>query len=137
MLHEVIDYGEKHLTAAVYPERPNVFKSEDGSIPGYVGMELMAQAIAALVGLNAYLAGERGECPRIGLLLGARSCRVNCGQLPKEGMLSVRVDEVMMQEPIGVFDASVSAGGAILVEGQIKTIQPANLDELSRIAGKK
>lgn len=74
LLDTLVERGEEHLVAAVTPRRDDLFATADG-IPGWVGIEWLAQAVAAWSGGRAKAAGGT---PRIGFLLGGRryDCRV-------------------------------------------------------------
>jgi predicted hotdog family 3-hydroxylacyl-ACP dehydratase/3-hydroxymyristoyl/3-hydroxydecanoyl-(acyl carrier protein) dehydratase len=58
-----------------------LFRSADGGLPAWAGLEPMAQAIAALGGLRAR---ERGEKPRVGFLLGCRRLEIRIDHLDPE-----------------------------------------------------
>lgn len=68
LLDTLLEVGDEHLHAEVTPRRGDLFASSDG-IPGWVGLEWLAQAIAAWAGVQAV---NHGETPQIGFLLGTR-----------------------------------------------------------------
>lgn len=71
LLDDVLEADEEHLVAEVTPRDDDLFAAAEG-IPGWVGIEWMAQAIAAWSGQRAISAGG---APRLGFLLGTRRYR--------------------------------------------------------------
>jgi predicted hotdog family 3-hydroxylacyl-ACP dehydratase len=104
----------------------------DAGVPVHVAIEYMAQACAAFVGLEAHTAGGR---PRIGLLLGTRDFRAERAWLSDGEVLEVSVALVFRDEQMGVFDASVSSGGAPVCRAQLTVVQPEDLAAVLSQAG--
>src|SRR3954462_8869344 len=71
LLDSIDDYGNDWLRASVTTRPATAFATEAG-IPGWVGIEYMAQAASAFGGIEQV---QRGERPSIGLLIGARYYR--------------------------------------------------------------
>ncbi|MGM0858243.1 MAG: hypothetical protein ACQEW0_14320 [Pseudomonadota bacterium] len=78
LLDTLLAVGDEHLHASVTPRRDDLFATADG-IPGWVGLEWLAQAVAAWAGVQAVTGGDT---PQIGFLLGTR--RYQC-QKPSFG----------------------------------------------------
>ncbi|EPC01163.1 hypothetical protein L861_11350 [Litchfieldella anticariensis FP35 = DSM 16096] len=76
LLDTLLDVGDEYLHAEVIPSRDDLFATTEG-IPGWVGLEWLAQAVAAWAGVQAV---NQGGTPQIGFLLGTR--RYQC-QTPK------------------------------------------------------
>src|SRR6185295_8464773 len=76
LLDVIEDYGPDWLRAAVTP-RPGARFATASGVPGWVGIEYMAQAASAFAGIEQV---QRGESPTIGLLIGARyyRCMLDC-----------------------------------------------------------
>jgi predicted hotdog family 3-hydroxylacyl-ACP dehydratase len=72
LLSRVVAHAPTHTTCAVDAGGGAPFRRPDGSLPGWVGLELMAQCAAAHGGLASRV---RGEAPRPGLFLGSRRAR--------------------------------------------------------------
>lgn len=68
LLDTLLEVGDEHLHAATTPRQDSLFACADG-IPGWVGLEWLAQAVAAWAGVQAV---AKGGTPRIGFLLGTR-----------------------------------------------------------------
>jgi predicted hotdog family 3-hydroxylacyl-ACP dehydratase len=74
LLDTLLEAGDEYLHASVTPRRDDLFATADG-IPGWVGLEWLAQAVAAWAGVQAVTGGDT---PKIGFLLGTRhyQCRL-------------------------------------------------------------
>lgn len=74
LLDKLLEVDEERLRAEVTPNAESLFASATG-VPGWVGLEWLAQAIAAWAGVQRVLGGEE---PMVGFLLGTR--RYQCAQ---------------------------------------------------------
>ncbi|MED5294244.1 MAG: hotdog family protein [Pseudomonadota bacterium] len=129
LLDQVVEIGEEHLVASVTPRRHDPFADDQG-IPGWVGLEWLAQAIAAWSGQAAR---QHGDTPRIGFLLGSRHyhCDVEhfCFDLPVtvKVVLDYRADN-----GLGAFRGELSgATGLTLASATLNVFQPDSADALS------
>lgn len=71
LLDLILQVDTERLRAQVTPVRGDLFASPSG-IPGWVGLEWMAQAVAAWAGVQEVAAGGN---PLVGFLLGSRRYR--------------------------------------------------------------
>lgn len=71
LLDSLLDADDESLVAEVTPRPDDLFADAKG-IPGWVGIEWLAQAIAAWSGMRAVASGG---APRVGFLLGTRRYR--------------------------------------------------------------
>ena len=90
-------------------------------VGGWVGIEYMAQAVAAWAGWQAL---QQGVPPRIGFLLGTRRyrsvARFACG-----GRLRVEVERSYQTDNgLGLFDCRIAAGERELARAQITVFGP-------------
>lgn len=58
LLDNIVEYGDDWLSAEVCITADSMFADEKG-VPGWVGLEYMAQAVAAYAGLQERLNGGR------------------------------------------------------------------------------
>ena len=130
LLDRLESYSSESLSASVNLEKQTIFHDARGRLPSYVGLEYVLQAASAYAGMKRYLLGLT---PLIGLFLGTRNCFVSRPYLPSNGRVLVSVSSVFSEEPIGVFDAKVTLGHEVYLEGRIKAIQPRDEKELARI----
>lgn len=95
-----------------------------GAMPAWIGIELMAQAIAALVGLAAR---EKGLPPKQGLLLGTRSFTASVPAFAGNTTLLVTASEVFQEENgLAAFDARIGLAGETVAEATLKVFEPAD-----------
>lgn len=101
----------------------------DGGVGAWVGVEYMAQAVAAHAG---YCAWQRGEAPKVGFLLGTR--RYTCA-LPLFALgrvLHIHVQRALQGENgLGAFECRILDGNddSELATATITVFQPANVEE--------
>ena len=72
LLDRVEAYAPTHVRCSYTPRADAWYADADGAMPAWYGIELMAQTVAAHVGLTARQAGRP---PRLGALLGSRAFR--------------------------------------------------------------
>jgi predicted hotdog family 3-hydroxylacyl-ACP dehydratase len=89
---------------------PNgLFQDADGALPSWVGVELMAQAVAAWAGCQAR---QQQQPVQLGLLLGTRHYHCNVAQFPVGAMLSISARRSFYDaHGMGVFDCRIEAPG--------------------------
>jgi len=105
LLDRIVMLGEHHLETEVSIENGSPFE-RDGAVGAWVGVEYMAQTIAAFAGIEAQ---QRGEAPRIGFLLGTREYKTAVSAFPVGSKLRVLVEQVHRE-----------VGGLSVVECQIR-----------------
>lgn len=71
----------------------------DGSLPGWFGIELMAQTIAAFSG---HTKARAGFPPGLGFLLGTQSYESTVSTFPAHSLLEIQAD-LCFQDPSGLF----------------------------------
>jgi predicted hotdog family 3-hydroxylacyl-ACP dehydratase len=123
LLERVVSWDAAHATLAARP-RADAWYSDRDAMPSWIGIELMAQAIAAHVGL---MARGRGEPPRRGVLLGTRQFRAARPRFAagEELLISVRATYT---DPAGVgaYDATIRAGRDELASASLTVFEPAD-----------
>jgi predicted hotdog family 3-hydroxylacyl-ACP dehydratase len=127
LIDKVLAWDDSYLEAIVEHTSPNIFTDANGNVPAWVGIEYMAQAVGAWVGIQSL---EKGGSVRIGFLLGTHKYLSFCDHFSEAETLLVRVDKLMLdQDNLGLFDCSISSD-KVLAKAQIKAIQPPNVDNL-------
>ncbi|HHM05088.1 MAG TPA: 3-hydroxylacyl-ACP dehydratase [Gammaproteobacteria bacterium] len=128
LIDEVTDWGEGFLEARVAHAAPSLFALDDGSVPAWVGIEYMAQAIGAYAGIRAR---RRGEPVRIGFLLGAREYAARVPYFRPRQVVTVRVESIFRDEAeIAAFDCEIRDGGTLLAKAEVKAVQPDNPEDV-------
>jgi predicted hotdog family 3-hydroxylacyl-ACP dehydratase len=118
LLEAVLDHDGQSTRCLVDPGRSALFRDDCGRIPAWVGIEYMAQCIAAHGGL---VARARGEAVRPGLLLGSRRLVFRCDGFDPAQLLEVTARHVGGRARALSFECAIPdpRGGAALVEGRL------------------
>jgi predicted hotdog family 3-hydroxylacyl-ACP dehydratase len=88
--------------------RPGPYSDADGSLPSWLGIEILAQGVAAWVGWEAWQAGREVQ---LGFLLGTRRYECELERLPAGMVLIVDVERSMQDgNGMGVFECSLFDG---------------------------
>ncbi|CAM3357310.1 hypothetical protein [Halomonas lysinitropha] len=131
LLDTLLEVGDEHLLAEVTPRPDDLFAGAKG-VPGWVGLEWLAQAVAAWAGVQAV---GQGEEPRIGFLLGARHYRCEAPWFAFD--LPVRVDvslDFLAENGLGAFCGELRGShGQSLATTTLNVFQPESLEALEAI----
>lgn len=128
LLDRVLDGGADTLCAEV-AIGPETMFCEDAGVGSWIGIEYMAQAIAAHNGYKAYL---RGEAPKVGFLLGARRYQCSVPLFKLGSVLHVGVQHAMQGENgLAAFECRIhdAADGVVLAHATITVFEPDNVNE--------
>jgi predicted hotdog family 3-hydroxylacyl-ACP dehydratase len=121
LLEEVAGHTAESLTARLMIRADAPFFVADCGIPCHAGLEFMAQACGAFVGLEAHLTGQP---VRLGFLLGTRRYQAFVAWLPEGWQLTVTATVVLREGPMGVFDCRIRHGGDDVAMAQLTLYQP-------------
>ncbi len=94
--------------------------ARDGRVPGFVALELAAQAAAVFEGLRRWRQGAAAE-PVGGYLVGLSDVAIERPELQAGALLTARVRRVGAAGPLARYEASVTQGSAPCVRGTIST----------------
>ena len=110
-----------------------LFLRDDGALPGWVGIELMAQTVAAWSGYQGHL---RQEEPQIGLLLGARKYQCHLARLPAGSLLTIDCEQLLQDGALASFQCYLRCDGELVAEDRLSTIQP-DAEQLETLLGSR
>ncbi|WP_252973545.1 hotdog family protein [Vibrio navarrensis] len=110
-IHCQVDIGEHNV----------FFDSQTCSIPAYVGIEFMAQSIAAWSGYHAL---QKGEQPPIGFLLGSRRYQAHCDLFLQGQTLDIFAEQIMQDSGMAVFSGQIELSGQLLAQCQLNVYVP-------------
>jgi predicted hotdog family 3-hydroxylacyl-ACP dehydratase len=108
---------------------PDTLFCDGREVGAWVGVEYMAQAVAAHAG---YCARLRGEPVKVGFLLGSRGYRCRVPGFVVGMVLKVHVHRAFQGENgLGAFECRIEDGtsGAPLASAMVTVFQPANVEE--------
>ncbi|HEY0954690.1 MAG TPA: hotdog family protein [Roseateles sp.] len=121
LLDRVLAAERERLSAEVVVPAQGLF-SHDGGVGAWVGIEYMAQAVAAWAGWQARAAGEP---PRIGLLLGTRRYRCGVPRFMVGQRLRIDIERAYQADNgLGQFDCRIHADGVELASATLTVFGP-------------
>jgi predicted hotdog family 3-hydroxylacyl-ACP dehydratase len=129
MLDRLVDYEPRRSTATVTITKRSRFFRTTG-VPAWVGIEYMAQTIAAHAGFEARLRGERRQ---IGYLLGTRAYRSDVAEFALGATLTIAVEPDVVETKLAVFKCSIMQGREV-ASAIVSTYRPA-ADEIVPLRG--
>jgi predicted hotdog family 3-hydroxylacyl-ACP dehydratase len=121
LLDEVLRYGEEDVQTRLSVRPGGLFNQADGSLPAWVGIELMAQSIAAYAGCHARQAGQPVA---LGFLLGTRNFQCNVERFPAGVELRISALRSLQDDNgMGVFECHLD-GPNIHAEARLNVFRP-------------
>lgn len=120
LLDRIIDYDEQTLSAELVV-RPDGLLGDEKTVPAWAGIEYMAQAVAAYVGIRSKLAGEP---IKLGFLLGTRRYASNVPCFDVGTVLMIQVKNIIQDDKLGVFDCRIHGKG-IEISANLNVYQPS------------
>lgn len=118
---------EGGVAVAEYTPRSEAwYADESGNMPAWIGIEVMAQTVAAHVALTKRL---EGLPLKMGVLLGTRAYRASATSFAAGGTLLIRV-ELVLRDPggLGAYECAIDANGATLATAVLKVYEPENFE---------
>lgn len=109
LLDAVERFADEDVETRTTVRPGGLFNREDGSLPAWVGVELMAQSVAAYAGCQAR---SRGEPVELGFLLGTRSFQCNVESFAAGAELHIHATRSLQDDNgMGVFECRLSGPG--------------------------
>lgn len=126
LIDAVESFGDDTLRAVATVRPDGLFSRPDGSLPNWLALEIMAQAVAAWAGCQARAAGQPVE---LGFLLGTRRFTPSVPSLPAGARLAISVARSLHDEAsgLGVFECAVTQDGRTLAEARLNVYRPPNV----------
>ena len=122
LVDAVSAWSEESLTALTKVRGDAWYADADGAMPVWIGVELMAQAIAAHDGL---LSMRAGKPVRPGVLLGARRYEAHMPAFPRDAQLRISVSEVLRsEEGLGAYECTIEHDGVVCAQAVVKVYKP-------------
>ena len=129
LLDRVLSYDGERVVCETVLEAGSPFV-EQGRVPAVVGIEYMAQTIAAGAGLSARDKGD--QAGRMGFLLGCRNLSIAVDSFQVGDRLTVEARRTWGEKELGSFACQVRRGDEILVEGALTVYQGPLPEEMRR-----
>lgn len=123
LLDRVLEVGEWHIEAGLRVRDDGLFSGALHTVPAWVGIEYMAQTVAAYSG---YQRIRRGKTVDLGFLLGTRHYGCSVGEFPCGMELIVRATlEIEGANGLSVFDCHITGEG-ISAAAKLNVFLPAD-----------
>lgn len=131
LLDQLLCSDPTRLTAEYRP-CSTAWYIQQGGMPSWIGIELMAQAIAAHVGMQKR---AQGLPPKPGVLLGTRRYQATQGHFVPGQPLQVMVERQYLDDSgLGAYEASIECDGQTLASATVKVFEPADFSEFLKDA---
>lgn len=124
LLGQVLEYDQEQLVAQAQVQPDSVYLRGAGE-PPWLGLEYMAQAVAAFAGVRRR---EAGGTPKVGMLIGTRKYRCQLKSLPVGLKMRIEVKALFEDEQgLSVFECRI-IGDELIAEANLNVFQPPNID---------
>lgn len=119
LLDKIIKFDDQSMVSEVVVRNDGLFGDDQG-VPALVGIEYMAQTVAAHGNMMDKLAGRPSH---LGFLLGTRAYTSNVDRFSIGSVLTVTVEKIIQEQGLGVFNCKITAPG-MLAEAKLNVYQP-------------
>ena len=134
LLSSVLEHSDEHTVCDVDVRADSPFLAPDGTAPALMGIEYLAQCVAAHAGLRAWM---KGEGPRVGFLIGSRRLDFLSQAGFRVGQrLIVQATRVWGEEEFAMFACRLldAASQAVDLEGHLNVFLPRSLERFGDTA---
>lgn len=126
LLDAVTAWDAESATATASVQADGWYAADNGAMPSWFGIELMAQTIAAHVGL---LARSQGQAPKLGVLLGTRAYQVTMSHFPPGDLLTVKVKLIFRDASgLGAYQCVITRHEETVATATIKVYEPDDVN---------
>jgi len=123
LLDRIVACSESEVVAEAYVRPDNLFFEPGRGLPAYVGLEMMAQAIAAIDGKKRL---NSGQPAKIGFLLGCRRYASRSASLGEGTRLMVSAKMVFDDGAMLAFDCRIDDEQGELATANLKVYAPTD-----------
>ena len=121
LIDQVLSFDEEQIHTRLTVTPSGLFNRPDGSLPAWVGIELMAQSVAAYAGCRAR---QKGEAVELGFLLGTRKYECNVEHFPAGAELTIHgLRSLEDDNGMGVFECHLTGSG-IQASARLNVFRP-------------
>ena len=125
LIEQVLAFDEEQIETRLSVKAGGLFNREDGSLPAWAGIELMAQSVAAYAGCRARL---QGHPVTLGFLLGTRKFECNVEHFPLGAQLHIHALRSLEDDNgMGVFECHLTGPG-IQASARLNVFRPPQAD---------
>lgn len=121
LIDNVVEITDDYARCDMQVCQDNIFYHDDiGGIYAWVGIELMAQAVALFASYHG-----AGNTPKTGLLLSARQFLHKKKVFLLGDKLTIQVDKVYMENNVAVFNGKIFCQGECEASAKLNAYQPS------------
>lgn len=121
LIDRLIEVDEEHVVAETVVPLDGLFV-RDGHVPAWVGIEYMAQTIAAWAGGRSL---RSGGGPKIGFLLGSRRYVAHRPDFPCGAVLRIEARcELIADNGLGMFDCRIMLANTEIASAKVSVFEP-------------
>ena len=125
LIDQVLAFDEETIQTRLTVRAGGLFNRQDGSLPAWVGIELMAQSVAAYAGCRARL---EDKPVALGFLLGTRKFECNVEHFPLGAELQIHaVRSLEDDNGMGVFECHIT-GPQIHATARLNVFRPPHAE---------
>ncbi len=129
LIDRMLDYDDEWFKSEVEITKGSEFLNENNAVPSWVGIEYMAQTIAAYAGR---ISRENDEPVKIGFLVGSRKYSSTISEFPIGMKLQITAERVIQGDNgLSVFQCSIenADGGEQIATASLNVFQPNDANE--------
>jgi predicted hotdog family 3-hydroxylacyl-ACP dehydratase len=135
LLDRVLSGDESAVVAELAVPEAAWYLDEQGGMPAWIGIELMAQAIAAHAALQGRL---KGRPPKRGVLLGCRAYRASVPRAAAGARLKVSAKMTFTDESgLGAYDCAIESDAAPFAVATLKVFEPEDFEAFVKQAARE
>jgi predicted hotdog family 3-hydroxylacyl-ACP dehydratase len=122
LLEELVDYDAERVIVALTVRESAEFCVSGKGVPAWVGVEYMAQAVAAFSGIEEV---QQGNKPKIGLLLGTRRYQCSVPEFPIGARLEIVANLLLRDESnLVAFNCEIKMDSVSVARADLKAVRP-------------
>lgn len=123
----VLSYAPDSTTCSFKVQADGWYIDATPGMPAWMGIEIMAQAVAAHVAMTAM---QRGKGPKPGALLGSRDFRSTLPSFPAGSELrTTAILDFIDESGLGAYTCSIAIDGQEIAAAKLKVYEPEDFDQ--------
>lgn len=128
LIEEIVEYSRERIVACAEVRADSLFCEVATGVPAWVGIEYMAQTVAAYSGIEEV---QQQRAPSIGLLLGSRNYEAAVAHFSVGARLEI-VATLLHRDAdnLVAFHCEILQDAAPVARADIKAYRPANIRDL-------
>ncbi|RON83000.1 hotdog family protein [Pseudomonas fluorescens] len=126
LIDSISSFDDEQIYTRLTVQPDGLFNLPDGSLPAWVGIELMAQSVAAFAGCHAR---QKGNPVELGFLLGTRKFECNVEAFPAGSELTIHgLRSLEDDNGMGVFECHINGAG-IHASARLNVFRPPQVNQ--------